>query len=113
MAMSCFGSSYFCGWLGRGLVVGASILMRPGRLVLHLAVVREHGLGENLVTPVDRDDVVLHHQGEQVVLVLRIELAGVLAKKRGNIQRRDDRYLAYLRGFAWPRILAVAAALGG
>src|SRR5271165_2492212 len=112
MAISCFGSGYFCGWLGDGLVVGASVRMRPGRLVLHLAVVREHGLGENLVTPVDRDDVVLHHQGEQVVLVLRIELASVFAQERGNIHRRDDRHLAYLRCLAWPRILAVAAAFG-
>src|SRR5271166_864765 len=114
MAVSCFGSGYFCGWFGRRcLVADARIGVRLGRLVLHLTVVREHGLGKNLVAPVDCDDVVLHHQSQQVVLVLRIELARVFAEKRRNIQRRDDSHLAYLRRFAGPRFLAVAAALSG
>ena len=38
-----------------------------------VAGVGEEGLGENLVVPVDPDDVFLHHQNQQVVLVIRIE----------------------------------------
>ena len=95
------------------LRVQAAFALRRGCDVLAFASMGEHGLGENLVIPVDRDDVVLHHQSEQVVLVLRVQLAGVLAEQRRHVQWRHDRHLADLRRLARLRVLAIAATLGG
>ena len=53
-----------------------------------VAGVGEEGLGENLVVPVDPDDVFLHHQNQQVVLVIRIELAGVRWRPSGAATAR-------------------------
>src|SRR5271170_7944221 len=68
---------------------------------------------ENLIGPVKRDDVVLQHQGEQVVLIFRIQLARVLTEQGWHVQRRDDLDLADLHRLARSRVLAIAAALGG
>ena len=81
--------------------------------IAKLPVMGQRRLGHDLIGPVDGDDVVLHHQGQQGVLVLGVEFAGVPAEHRGHIERGDDGHAADLRRFAGPSILAVAAALGG
>ena len=73
----------------------------------------EHGLGKYFVGPIDRDDVVFHEQRQQIVLVVRIKIAGVVAEQRRHVQRRGDRDVADLHRFARLGVLAISAALGG
>ena len=54
---------------------------RHGCHLLAFTGMGEDSLGENLVVPADLDDIILPHQDEQVVPVLGVALAGILAKQ--------------------------------
>src|SRR5450830_531567 len=77
--------------------------------VLENAVVREHRFRQYVIAPIDGDDVVLHQQCQQVVLVLGIQIAGVAAQQGRDVERCDDGDLPNPCRLAGHRILAVAA----
>ena len=72
----------------------------------------QNRFGKNFIIPIQRDDVVLHHEGKQVVLVFGVKLAGILAEQRRNVERRYDGDQTNLDGFARMRSFAITAAFG-
>ena len=95
------------------MAAGFAFVASAAPFVFRSAGMRQHGFGEHFVVPVDRDDVVLHHQCQQVVLILGVEFAGILAEQRRHVEGRDDRYRADLSRLTRPRVLAVASTFGG
>ena len=79
------------------------------------AVVRERGLREHFVVPVDRERAVLVDRGlEEVEQVARVHLARVVRRAmRGRLTGPTMRTPFVVDGLAGARQLAVAAALGG
>src|SRR5688500_9086248 len=71
-----------------------------------LAVVRERGLGDDFVAPVELDLLFVEEQFDQVALVVRVQLAGMLADQARYVERRDDRDLADLNRPARLRVFA-------
>src|SRR5689334_25122646 len=77
------------------------------RLVLDRAAVREAGLGDDLVVPVQVEVPVLDDQLEEIQQILRVQLAGVLGQQRWHVQRCGDGDVADADGLAGLAVLAV------
>src|ERR1700685_595556 len=100
IVMSSFGSSRFHGCFGcrcfgrglTGLVIGISL--KFALIAVHLAVMSQNRLGEHFVVPIQRDDVVLHHQREQGRDILCVKFTGILREQRRHVERCYDCYLA-------------------
>src|SRR5687768_11156972 len=82
------------------------------RLVDDLAVVSERGLGNDFVAPIELEFLFFQEQLDQVELILRVQLAGVLAQHARHVQRAENRDLADLHRLAGLGVFAVATAFG-
>src|ERR1700684_637264 len=65
IVLSSFGSSRFhvcfcCGFIG--FVTGISLVL--ALIAVYLSAMGQNGFGEHFIVPVQRDNVVLHHQSE-------------------------------------------------
>ena len=91
---------------------GASRCLVPSWMTL--PVVRDHRVGNDVVVHVDRELAVLvDHEGQQVLQVLRVHLAGVNRHRARQIERSDDRDTMAVDDLALLGQLAVAASFGG
>ena len=82
--------------------------------VADLPVVRQHGLREHLVLPIDRERAVLDRGRQEVQQIARVHLARVPRELRRQIARPEDLHAVRRHDrFAGHRQLAVAAAFRG